>query len=191
MPIDASVRQRRTARIPDRAAAILFQPTAMPAGVDQQRQFDVRLAVRARMPYRRPCRQGSRSRDRKPRNRGRRKPLAFSAAPPGMIAAPTLPRVPVDVRHHRKPDAPRAVSPLPGLSRDLERTEAPRRYIVKSGTSGVLAQHAPLRHEPRIPQEEKQQRRDDDARNRHLSAHDLAAVRQDIGVDHADQKRRQ
>jgi multiple sugar transport system substrate-binding protein len=54
-----------------------------------------------------------------------------------------------------------------------------------------LAEQAPLHHQPRIPHEEQQQRRDDDARNRHLSAHDLAAVRQDIGVDQADQKCRQ
>ncbi len=40
-----------------------------------------------------------------------------------------------------------------------------------------LAEHAPPRHQPRIPHEEKQQRRDDDARNRHLCAHDVAAVR--------------
>ena len=55
----------------------------------------------------------------------------------------------------------------------------------------LLAEHAPLRHQPGIPDEERQQQRDHDACNRHLTSHDLGAVCQDIGVDQAEQKCRQ
>src|SRR5690349_902401 len=49
-----------------------------------------------------------------------------------------------------------------------------------------LGQHAALRHRARIPDEEQQQRRDDGADSGVRGAHDLAAIRQNVGVDQAD-----
>src|SRR5215218_6640592 len=114
-------RPRRTARIPDHAAAILFRPTVYAGWCESATPSLYGSAVRRGppcLPTSQPCRVTGQ------RSRGRRKPLAFSGAPPGTIAAPTLPRVPLDVGHRRKPDALHAVSPLPGLSHDVERPQA-------------------------------------------------------------------